>query len=143
MADKKVNYTPEMTIAIVSAYSANPNVETVAELATKFDRSIASIRAKLVREGVYHKSAYVGKTGETAIDKEKLADAIAVFIPAIDEASVSSLAKANKKALKGILKVITDLAEFKKKAMESFDNSGEPEFDVDSANMADEVANVG
>ena len=51
MADaKKVNYTPEVTAEIVSAYQAGTAVEEIAETIGK---SVRSVRSKLVREGVY------------------------------------------------------------------------------------------
>ena len=51
MADaKKVNYTPEVTAEIVSAYQAGTAVEEIAETIGK---SFRSVRSKLVREGVY------------------------------------------------------------------------------------------
>jgi hypothetical protein len=121
-----VNYTPEQTVEMVSAYVANPTKETVELFATKFNKSVASIRAKLVKEGVYKKAEYVSKAGETPVDKENLVDLIAKFIPEVsDEANLSSLAKANKKVLKAILKTVSELSEFKTKAMEAFENSAE------------------
>ena len=51
MADvKKVNYTPELTGEIVSAYQAGTSVDEIAETIGK---SVRSVRSKLVREGVY------------------------------------------------------------------------------------------
>ena len=46
----KVNYSPELTGQIVSAYQAGTAVEEIAETIGKSDRSV---RSKLVREGVY------------------------------------------------------------------------------------------
>lgn len=52
MADtaKTVNYTDEMTQAIVSGYQEGQSVEALAEAIGK---SVRSVRSKLVREGVY------------------------------------------------------------------------------------------
>ncbi len=51
MADvSKVNYSPELTGQIVSAYQAGTAVEEIAETIGK---SVRSVRSKLVREGVY------------------------------------------------------------------------------------------
>ena len=47
---QKVNYTPEMTAGIVSAYQAGTDV---AEIADTVGKSVRSVRSKLVREGVY------------------------------------------------------------------------------------------
>jgi hypothetical protein len=121
-----VNYSAEQTVEMVSAYVANPTKETVELFAAKFNKSVASVRAKLVKEGCYKKAEYVSKAGETPVDKENLVDLIAKFIPEVsDEANLSSLAKANKKVLKAILKTVSELVEFKSKAMEAFENSAE------------------
>jgi benzoyl-CoA reductase/2-hydroxyglutaryl-CoA dehydratase subunit BcrC/BadD/HgdB len=115
-----VNYTPEQTVEMVSAYVANPSKETVELFAAKFSKSVASIRAKLVKEGVYKKAEYVSKAGETPVDKENLVDQIAVFIPEVsDEANLSSLAKANKKVLKAILKTVSELSAFRETAIKA------------------------
>ena len=134
MADSKkvVNFTAEQTVELVNAYKLADSTESrknvVSAYAAKFGKSDASIRMKLVREAVYVKPEATTKTGEVVVDKEKLADQIAAFIPeTLDEASVSSLAKANKKALKAILKVVTELSAFKKQAMETFEDSAETE----------------
>ena len=51
MADvKKVNYTPELTGEIVSAYQAGTPIDEIAETIGK---TVRSVRSKLVREGVY------------------------------------------------------------------------------------------
>ena len=46
----KVNYTEELTTKIVADYEAGLPVE---DIALSVDRSVRSIRSKLVREGVY------------------------------------------------------------------------------------------
>ena len=46
----KVNYSEEMTSKIVADYEAGLPVE---DIALSVDRSIRSVRSKLVREGVY------------------------------------------------------------------------------------------
>ena len=46
----KVNYTPEMTAAMVENYQSGM---TVAEIANDIGKSVRSVRSKLVREGVY------------------------------------------------------------------------------------------
>ena len=47
---KAPNYTPEMTAQIVDDYQAGMDI---AEIAASIDKSIRSVRSKLVREGVY------------------------------------------------------------------------------------------
>jgi hypothetical protein len=122
------NYSAEQTVEMVSAYVANPTKETVELFAGKFNKPVASIRAKLVKEGVYKKAEYVSKAGETPVDKENLVDQIALYIPDVsDEANLSSLAKANKKVLKAILKTVSELSAFKAQAMVDFEQSAETE----------------
>ena len=47
---KNVNYTPEMTARIVDDYQAGITVEQIAD---SIEKSVRSVRSKLVREGVY------------------------------------------------------------------------------------------
>jgi hypothetical protein len=46
----KVNYSDEMTAAIVDRYQAGETVEAIAE---SIGKAVRSVRSKLVREGVY------------------------------------------------------------------------------------------
>jgi len=52
MADtqKMVNYSPELTAAIVEQYQAGADIE---DIAASIEKSVRSVRSKLVREGVY------------------------------------------------------------------------------------------
>jgi len=95
---KELNYTPEQTSAIVSAYVAAPTAETVATLAERFGKTTRSIVAKLSREGVYKKKEYVSKTGEKPVKKDAHADAIGAILR-LSEGEIESLTKANKTAL--------------------------------------------
>jgi hypothetical protein len=98
MTAKSVNYTPEQTLSVVSAYQAGETVETIAEAMGK---SVRSIVAKLSREGVYKKAEYVSKTGERPVKKDVTADAIGAILN-LSENDTASLAKANKSALKAV-----------------------------------------
>ncbi len=93
-----VNYTPEMTKAVIEAYAAGT---TVVDIAAQFSKTSRSIIAKLSREGVYKKAEYVSKTGEKPVAKETLADAIGARL-SLSENDTSSLAKANKTALAAV-----------------------------------------
>lgn len=104
-AEKIVNYTPEQTSELVSAYTANPVEETVKAFAEKFGKSTRSIIAKLSREGVYQKKEYVSKTGEKPVKKDMHAEAIGAILQ-MTEAEVDSLTKANKSALKKIFEAL-------------------------------------
>lgn len=95
---KVVNYTPEMTAAMVEAYVAAPTAATVEILAEKFGKTIRSVVAKLSREKVYVAKTYVTKTGAPAVKKDETADAIGAVL-SLTEAEIESLTKANKTAL--------------------------------------------
>lgn len=99
MAEKTVNYTAEQTATILEQYAQGVTVES---LATQFGKTSRSIIAKLSREGVYQKKAYVSKTGEAVQKKDETADAIGKIL-GLTEAETESLTKANKTALKAIL----------------------------------------
>ena len=107
MAEKQVNYTAEQTQTIVAAYTANPGEATVKELAERFGKSVRSIVAKLSREGVYQKKAYVGKTGERPVKKDTHADAIGAILR-LPENDIESLTKANKNALRVIFEALAN-----------------------------------
>ena len=47
---KAQNYTPELTATIIEQYEAGVDVSEIAEA---IDKSVRSVRSKLVREGVY------------------------------------------------------------------------------------------
>ena len=47
---KSVNYTADLTNAIIAQYEAGVSVESIA---ADIDKSVRSVRSKLVREGVY------------------------------------------------------------------------------------------
>lgn len=95
---KVVNYTPEMTAAMRAAYVASPTKDTVAALAVQFGKTTKSIVAKLSREGVYVKAAYVTKAGTAPVKKDAMVAVIAGLIGASEE-SLDGLEKAPKVAL--------------------------------------------
>ena len=98
---KAVNYTAEMTAAIVSAYVANPTKETVEALALMYSKGVKSIVAKLVREKVYVAKVRTTKTGEAIVKKDEVASFIGESL-GLSENDTDSLTKANKVALKAI-----------------------------------------
>ena len=104
MTTKSVNYTPEMTLAVVSRYQAGDTVETIADAMGK---SVRSVVAKLAREGVYQKAEYVSKTGEKPVKKDITADAIGAILN-LSENDTASLAKANKSALKAVFAALAN-----------------------------------
>lgn len=109
MTAKTVNYTPEQTAELVSAYVANPTQETVVMFAEKFGKTVRSVVAKLSREKVYIAKTYETKNGEKPVKKDSVADAIGAVLK-MTEAEIESLTKANKSAL---AKIFTALANSK------------------------------
>jgi predicted transcriptional regulator len=101
-SEKAVNYTPEQIKAMREQYAQGVSVE---DIAASLNKTVRSIVAKLSHEGVYKPKEYVGKTGEKPVSKEMLADEIAKLV-GLNEQDASSLAKANKQALKRVLQVL-------------------------------------
>lgn len=99
MAEKTVNYTPEMTVEMLKAYAEGSTVESIAE---SMGKTVRSVVAKLSREGVYRKKEYVTKGGDAPVAKELLADKIGAVV-GLSEGEIDSLTKANKTALAKIL----------------------------------------
>lgn len=96
-------YTPEVTAELVQKYSAaesaearNEVVETYAE---KLEVKVASVRAKLVREGVYVKAERERKSTAT---KSELVAHLAEALGESEE-TLESLEKATKGALTKVL----------------------------------------
>ena len=98
---KTVNYTPEMTSAIVGEYVASPTAETVNALAKAYGKSVRSIVAKLSKEGVYIPKTYATKSGEAVVSKAALVAEIAakLNVPAEDVGSLETATKATLKLL--------------------------------------------
>ena len=108
-APKTVNYTPEQTAAMVSAYVADSSESTVAALALSMGKTVRSVVAKLSREKVYVAKTYVTKLGDKVVKKDETADAIGAVL-SLTESEIESLTKANKTAL---VKILTALANSK------------------------------
>ena len=104
---KTVNYTDEQTKDMVAKYLANPTKETVEAIAMEMGKTCRSVVAKLSREKAYKKAAPVTKTGESVEHKEELATAIGAVL-GLDEASASSLAKSNKRALQAVFAALAN-----------------------------------
>jgi hypothetical protein len=89
------NYTDEMVNAMVADYQDNPTKDTVAKLASEFNKSTRSIVAKLVREGVYVAAPRVTKTGAPVVRKSEIVaqiqDALGVELPTLEKASKADL----------------------------------------------------
>lgn len=90
-----VNYTEAATASLVRDYTANPVKATVEKLAEEHGKSVRSIIAKLVREGVYVAQARTTKTGEPVVRKADLVAQIeastGVEFPSLVKASKADL----------------------------------------------------
>jgi len=91
------NYTDAMVDSMVADYQDNPTKDTVAKLASEFNKTTRSIVAKLVREGVYVAAPRVTKTGAPVIRKAELVsqiqDALGVELLTLEKASKADLEK--------------------------------------------------
>ena len=89
------NYTDEMVDAMVADYQDNPTKDTVAKLASEFNKTTRSIVAKLVREGVYVAAPRVTKTGAPVVRKSELVaqiqDQLGILLPSLEKASKQDL----------------------------------------------------
>ena len=93
---KAQNYTPEMTAQIVEQYQAGVSVE---DLAASIEKSVRSVRSKLVREGVYvaQPKATARKSDEPT--KKELLNELETVYPF----DVNGLTGATKDAIKDLL----------------------------------------
>ena len=98
------NYTDEQVQYMVKKYTAEPNRNTVDELALKLNKSIKSIIGKLSREGVYQKAIYRTKTGEIPMTTGEIILNIAELLEA-DYNKIAGLEKSPKQDLKYLLDV--------------------------------------
>ena len=101
-----LNYTPEMTAKMREMYSAAPTKVTVDAIAALFGKTTKSVVAKLSREGVYVKAAYVSKTGAAPVKKDALVGVMASLIGVAEE-KLDGLDKAPKSALMLIANALT------------------------------------
>ena len=111
---KNVNYAPEVTQAIVTAYTNDPTMSTVRALAESYGKTTKSIIGKLSREGVYQKTTYTTKTGAKPITKAEIVAQITDQLD-LDSQSVAGLEKAPKAALVAVRDAVSVIRE---KAME-------------------------
>ena len=108
MTEKAVNYTQEMVDALHAGYDGSASDDErraqIKALAEEVGRSEASVRAKLVREGIYvaYTKAEAGKGGARKAD---LVQAIADKLE-VDSDVVGSLEKATKVALNKVLEAL-------------------------------------
>ncbi len=101
-----MNYTNDQTEYMVEEYKRKPSRITVDRLAKELGKSPKSIIGKLSREGVYRRSVYKTKTGETPVTKTELVEELAYAFE-IDPGVLAGLEKAPKNVLKILKGVAT------------------------------------
>ena len=94
-----MNYNEEQTQYLVNEYVNDPTKATVDRLAQEMEKSPKSIIGKLSREGVYRRSVYKTKTGESPVTKEQLVRDIEDVL-GINHESLTGLEKSPKNILK-------------------------------------------
>ena len=98
---KNVNYTPELTATIIEQYEAGVDV---AEIASSIDKSVRSVRSKLVREGVYVASAKPSAKKQMGPTKKELL----ITLEEIAPFSVDGFMGATKEAINDLIKHLQD-----------------------------------
>ena len=107
-----VNYTQDQVEYITNQYRLKPDRETVEKLSEELDKSIKSIIGKLSREGVYKKTVYKTKAGETPVTKKQIVQEVADLLE-IDYVDLAGLVKSPKPELKTLLEELHDSLETK------------------------------
>jgi len=75
---KAQNYTPELTASIIADYQAGVDV---AEIAATVEKSVRSVRSKLVREGVYIAQPKVAARKSDEPTKKELINELEALAP--------------------------------------------------------------
>ena len=106
MATQTATYTDDQVTSMVAAYTEAQSDESRAEVVETFandlGKSVASVRSKLVREGVYVKKTRTTKTGASIVSKADLVTQIEAAAGA-QPGDFDSLEKATKNVLVAIL----------------------------------------
>ena len=100
-----VNYTQDQVEYITNQYRLKPDRETVEKLSEELDKSIKSIIGKLSREGVYKKTVYKTKAGETPVTKKQIVQEVADLLE-IEYVDLAGLIKSPKPELKTLLEAL-------------------------------------
>lgn len=93
---KSVNYTAEMTAQIVDQYKGGVSVE---DIAASIEKSVRSVRSKLVRENVYVATPKATKPKATGPTKKELLNELETVYPF----DVNGLTGATKDAIQDLL----------------------------------------
>ena len=99
------NYTEEQVEVMIAWYVAEPTRDTVDIIAKEMNKSTKSVIGKLSREGVYKKTVYKTKTGETPITKKELVEELASYLD-ISYNSIAGLEKSPKADLNTLVSTV-------------------------------------
>jgi len=100
--------------SMIAAYTGSEDTDearadVVAQLAEELGKSVPSVRAVLVKQGVYKAKVRTTKEGTTIVKKFELVDKISVFLATpLTESEAESLEKPTKTTLKKILAALED-----------------------------------
>lgn len=100
-----MTYSEDLTAEIVREYEANPTRETVDAIASRIDKSVRSVIAKLSSAGVYKTPQRTTKTGEVIEKKEEMVTQICTWLGI----EALTLAKTGKQDLKKVRDALRDL----------------------------------
>jgi hypothetical protein len=92
---------------MVEAYKEKPERATVDMLAEDLDKSVKSIIGKLSREGVYKKTVYKTKTGESPVTKKELVVELSELV-GLEYDRLTGLEKSPKADLKALVEVLRE-----------------------------------
>ena len=100
---KDTVYTPEVVESMIARYKAAEDQDArdsvVETVATEVGKTVASVRAKLVREGVYIKKERTAKDGSKIVTKDEMVTALEEKL-GLPVGSLDSLEKATKRVIK-------------------------------------------
>jgi len=107
--DKDIYKDTDTIALMIEDYTNAPDNDearaaVVAELAEQLDKTVASIRGVLVKQGVYKAKVRTTKNGATIVKKfELVTDISALMLVELTESEAESLEKSTKTTLKKIL----------------------------------------
>lgn len=103
MTDKKVNYTKQQTAELTEAYSSADSEQTrenvIEHYSQALNKTVRSIRQKLVREGIYIKKERTTKSGQPIERKAEIVNSIADLV-GVQSDVIGSLEKSTAVALR-------------------------------------------
>jgi hypothetical protein len=111
MAERKVNYTDEMVAKAIEMYAevGNEGIDAIAEA---LGRSVRSVRAKLVREGVYTATEQVKVARENGPTKKEMLNQLESLV----DFPVDGLMGATKEAIQHLIDAFTVETEVEQEA---------------------------